>query len=524
MDETAQVFEGVSPFPIPQLSDDGDGSHEQRDDRILSLVRAEQVIIAKARINPAYFILYLTERDVPDHHIDWLKRFLNPYSNRILIIAPRESAKTTLVAYFLAWWIGKNPVSSNIFCSVSASQAKDRLSMVRSIISSERFKRVFPGVEIDSNRPNNSTEFSVWASLTADGVSVAYTDWLYRCVKEGDPKNPTLFGAGITSKGIIGRRFSGLAVVDDPHDTQTSSTVEQCDKTQKYFNENILGGVQNHGKVIVISTRWSEYDLAGRLKEQRDDSNRPIWSTAELSALDEYGKSYWSEWWSEDRLYQKRQEVGEVMWQTMYMNNPIGASSLLFARQHLANPLPDPLPQFYKLVVSIDLSETTNRRSDFSVLAVMARDQKRPYNVYLLDLIRFKKPLIETVETIQRFCDEVLERYRQLDGVLFESPANNTQAMLVKTDRPDLPVREVAVKGSKTDRLMALSSVAQSGRLFVNQSMPTLPAVISELLGYPKSKHDDIPDACSLPFQWSFWKGVGSVGYVRIPMGSYRKL
>jgi predicted phage terminase large subunit-like protein len=484
------------------------------------MASAEAIIAERARKNLGFFSWYLSERTPARHHIEWMKAILDPDVNRVLIVAPRESAKTFLSVYTMAWWIGHKPQSTNIICSVSSQQASDRLDMLKQLIELPRYKNVFPYVYPDKQRPYNTQEMNVWASRwPGSNKDITYNSYRTAVATHGDPKNPTVFAAGITSSKIIGRRFNGIALVDDPHDSKNSATEDQRLKVEKFFNENILGGVQAGGKVVVITTRWAETDLAGKLMDKRTMTGEPVWKVIDTPAISPEGESYWPEYWPLDKLQAKREEVGDIMFETMYMNNPIGMSAGLFKPEHLANDLPGELPEFDKVVVSTDMALSKNSSSDYTVIAVIARDKRKPFGYYLLHMFRDRVNFDEGLQEVARMCDFAFEKYGRLDNVLFELPFALPWAEELKARRPDLPVLKVAVKGDKATRLGGVAVKAQAKLFYVNMEMPTYHALRSEFLGFPKAAHDDICDAVALPLQLDSWHYglTSSVQYINSP-------
>lgn len=416
---------------------------------------------------------------------------------------------TSLAVDVMSYWIGRFPNTTNGIFSVSVEQAKDRLDSLKQIIELPRYHNVFPHIHPDMNRPYNKSEFSVWSEQwPGSDKIIGYQAYRSLIASYGSMKNPTVFSSGMSASGIIGRRFSGIALVDDPHDSKNSATLEQCLKVEKFFNENILGAMQETGKVVVITTRWAELDLAGRLAMLRKSTGEPVWTVIDIPAIDKTtGASYWPEYWTLERLQEKREEVGEIMFQTMYMNNPLGASTGMFQPQHLIHDIPHGV-EFEKVVLSCDLAKTKTASSDYTVIFVVAKDNKKPFNYYILDGIRVKWDDVDWhrgIDTIANLANATAEKYGKLNGVVFEEPFDVDKANELRERYPSLPVITVKPKGDKSQRLGNVAIKAQSGHLFINQEMECLPALRSEFLGFPKAAHDDTCDAASLALQLDMW-------------------
>jgi predicted phage terminase large subunit-like protein len=475
----------------------------------VSVIKAEEWWVEQARKSIVHYMTYVSDgqRKPANHHLTWLQAILDPKIKRLLIIAPRESAKTSLAVDVMSYWVGHFPHSTNGIFSVSVEQAKDRLDSLKQIIELPRYKNVFPHIHADFERPYNKSEFSVWSEKWPGSQNIiGYQAYRSLIASYGSMKNPTVFSAGMSSSGIIGRRFSGIALVDDPHDSKNSATLEQCLKVEKFFGDNILGAMQETGKVVVITTRWAELDLAGRLSQIKRSDGSYVWHTIDIPAIDRETNSvsYWPEYWSIERLQEKREEVGDIMFETMYLNNPLGASTGMFQPQHLIKDVPEGV-EFERIVVSCDMAKAKTASADFTVAFAIAKDKNKPFNYYVLDGIRGKWDFDEGISEIAKFAGQVFERYDQLNGVVFEEPFDTDRANVMRDRYPSLPVMTVKPKGDKAQRLSNVAVKAQAGKLYINQELSFLPAVRSELLGFPKAAHDDTCDAMSLPLQLEMW-------------------
>lgn len=480
--------------------------------------KLEPLLVEKARTDFFWFFWFVTGMRLADHHLKWLEAFGK--SDRVNIIAPRESAKTTFLVYYMAWYAGRNPMKTNLISSVSLQQSKDRLQMIREVIQyNERYRMIFPDVFVDDNRTNNQTEFTLWSNQYG-----SYEAYRTRVGQEGDLKNPTFFAAGSGSASIIGKRISGILLLDDPHDEANAATEEAREKVSTWFHRTVLPCLQPNAIAAVISTRWAETDLSGRLAEKTDMAGQPIWYTIDIPAWREDPESgekisYWPDYWPIERLEAKREEIGEILFQLMYLNNPRGMSLGHFTLEMLNHDIPSVLPENIELVVTTDLAFTEKRRSDYTVAQVIARDRSRPYNMYILDQVRFKRTFHDAISEVGRFCERASELYGVIKAVLFEQQAFSLAGFEeFKRTFPGYRAKLVSLKGNdKLVRAQGLIIKAQRGGLFINQSMPHIMALKSEYLGVGGAAgHDDTLDCGSLALAYWGEEGSGTSGLVTI--------
>lgn len=510
--------------------------------RYVRVTTAEQYWIKKAQSNPADFITYITDGQMrpAKHHLEWIYHILGSSGSRVNIIAPRGSGKTNTLNMIMAWWIGKRPWTNNAILSVSFSQASERLDDIRAIIKSERYQNVFPWIHLDykrkvdgkiHGRPDNTSEFSIWSSIwispqdgKTTGEAINYSQWRSYMRQHADAKGRTLYAAGITGKSIPGKRFNGLVLVDDPHDEENSASQDQRDKVEALFKKTLIGCVTPEGLVTVISTRWAEDDLSGRLSRDKYKDGSLIWETIEIPAINEDGESYWPEVWSLDDLEDRRSEIGETSFQMMYMNNPNARAAGQFKIDDLRQPIPaaEDLPDMKEIFISTDIARSLSAHADFTVYAIVSRDTRQKYGYYVWDIWRGKVGFSDSLDVLANYVDWCVDTFGGLRGVLFEKQGfQPAWAEELQNRRPDIPIILVPLKGDKVTRAKALEAKTQAGKFYCNQKMQFYETMVSELLGFTgessRKAKDDIVDALALPFQyWGWHKRIAKSGVKKI--------
>lgn len=484
----------------------------------------EEDWVKNSRKNFADFYFYINELPLAKHHMLWVKNILNKDLRRHNIIAPRESGKTTVMNCFLAWYIGKKPYTSNALICSGADSAKERLAAIKEVMASQRYMNVFPDVEFDRSRPNTSTLFSTCSrKWKNDEREINYKEWRNRIRydKDLDSKSPTLFASSLSSNNIPGKRFSGLTITDDLHDEKNSRTEEQRTKVEILFKKTLLKCVMKNGKVVNICTRWAETDLSGRLKEdKRKRDNGLIWNTMETAAIGDDGQSYWPEQWPLWRLEEVRDD-GETMFQLMYMNNPLGLSSGEITIDMLRNGLPDPLPKFKELVITVDIAKSLDDRADYTVFTLIGKGhikrledgRSSGFPIYVLDIWRDKVLFLKCVDKLIEMYDFCCDTYGPVKVILFEKQGfQSAWGEVISSYRKDITIKNVSIPGDKEFRFKSFAAKAQGGKAFFNQEMKHFNAMCSECLAFPTGAHDDICDTLSLPFSHWGWSGNRKVG------------
>ncbi len=196
------------------------------------------------------------------HHWLWLELMCNFEIQKLLIIAPPESAKTTWVVGYIACHIAFWPESPRILASVTGPVATTRSLAIRNIMDSAEFQETFPEVQ------------------QAKGLDWQKDRW---CVApDGVPHSGRIHAtvaAYGTGGSIVGAR-AREAIFDDIHDTDNSRTQHQRDFVGNWVHQEFLSrSMSRVGRQIGIGTRWHMDDTYGRSIAQGD------WVTCHLPLL-----------------------------------------------------------------------------------------------------------------------------------------------------------------------------------------------------------------------------------------------
>lgn len=254
----------------------------------------------------------------------------------LTISAPPGSGKTTLAEMFLSCWIGWDPGACNLFSSHSGHVTRMVYEVINNIIGADlkkgqiaeyAWREIFPDVEIQDVNAKEETinldRFKPFKSITFRAVGASQT--------------------GVT-------RADGLLYCDD-----LCSGIEEAlskirlDKLwQKYTTDlktRKKGG--RHGrsvKELHIATRWSVWDVIGRLQKQYGDDPRCRFvaypdidpETGESNFNYEYGVGF-----DEKYFHDIENALDPITYKCLYKNEPVEREGLLFE--------PDVLRRFKEL-------------------------------------------------------------------------------------------------------------------------------------------------------------------------------
>lgn len=466
----------------------------------LTPIEAEKRLVEAARSDVGVFYEYVSGKKLARHHKIWFANIFDPTRRRVNIVAPRDSAKSTIAIYALAFQIGSAPLSTSCLISVSDAQTKERLAMLAGIIQNNvRFRNVFPHITIDENKPNNMDQFSV----RVREEMMPYAEWRTLVEQYGSAKDPTVFATGYGGKGVIGRRFSGILLIDDIVD-ETMLTGEAQDKVYRYIMQTLIPCVKEEGRVVVIGTRWMINDVPEKL------INNERWHSIVIPAIlyhngQQY--SYWPEYWPMPKLKERREEIGELLFRIMYLCDPQATSIEIFTRDKLDLDIPRNIDgqlsvTLTNVYISTDFALSLKQSADFTVFAAIGKDAAD--NFYLLDMRRIKEDEKKSPRTLAEFATEIHNRYGRLDQILIEKVGfQSVLGTVLSNIAPYLPYLAVKPIGDKAHRARLVADVMNRGQFLISQKID--PAILKQLkdewMYFGTHSHDDTLDPVGLLMQ-----------------------
>ena len=408
------------------------------------------------------------------------------------------------VVTLMAWWIGHYPHHTNVITSVSSEQAEKRLDNLKDIIhSNPRYQLVFPWVKQDPRKPWTKSELNVYDDR------ISYANFRRKRNQAGTANTASIFAIGISGKGLVGNRISGLAVVDDPHDENAAYSPTIRERGIDWYYRTYINCLLPKAKSVVITTRWHSMDLAGDIIDTKADRYK-IFDTPAAFVNDqgEY-ESNWPEQFPMSRLEDKEVEIGTPMYQALYLNNVKALSGAFFKPEWFHQRLPHKLPEFKKVVISVDPAATVSKRSNYTAICVVAIDDS--LNMYFLNMIHKKLHPDKLGIALSEQFNEAISLYGRCDKIIIEKAGQQTVIVNRVIEDSTLPVEPVNYPGDKLVKSQTLQVVASQGKLFCDWSEDWAKLFRSQILAFDGRSNaigDDAVDSLSQAANWLFNRGV----------------
>jgi predicted phage terminase large subunit-like protein len=399
------------------------------------------------------------------------------YPFHMAIGAPPRHGKTKLIGqWYPVWYLAKNPSHKVIYVSNQADQA---------VRYGGRPART---IVVDTGR-------SVGLKLSEDSTSAAHWD--------------LVTGGGMESIGVggsIAGKGAHLFILDDPiKDAEQAKSKKFREDMWEWFLSVCVARLEPGGKIVILSTRWHQDDLIGRVMDRQVKGAEGLrFESLMLPAIalpeDELGRNPSEPLWPERFPLAKLEEIRSTyppwMWEALYQQNPTPEEGNAVKRvwwQYYTLQ-----PSTYDIVIqSWDLTFGSGlKTADYCVGLVLGR---KGSSIYVIDMLRERMDTPEQLQAIKNMS----MRYPMAGAKIVEKAAGGWAAVaLLQKEVPGLLALPPRLQGTGTQsakelRLQQILPFIQAGNLFLPQGAKWVPELIEECAQFPDSAHDDIVDALS---------------------------
>lgn len=386
---------------------------------------------------------------------------------RALVSVPPRHGKTELIMHAVAWLLRNNPHETSAYVSYAQQFANSKSGQMR--------------------------QYALNAGVELQQGSDAKHEWR------------TTAGGGLLATGI-GGPLTGHGVhhlfIDDP--TKNREEAESAvirERNAMWFTSTATTRVEPGGSIIVCHTRWHPNDLIGDLYQ---DGKR--WERICLPAIDEQGQALWPEQWPLELLNERRSEVGEYDWASMFQGEPRPRGATIFGDPARFD-LYDHIAAGWRVVIGVDPAASQKTHADYSVIVVMAAkdDERRILAVYR-----------EQMETpaLARKCAEVQAAFGYAPLAIETNGVGKAVPQILREIDPTLKIHEVVSRADKFTRAQPLSAAWNAGRVLVPTAAPWVREYLSEMQNFTgmRDAHDDQVDATTHAFDYLTRHRLDGVG------------
>lgn len=420
--------------------------------------------------------------------------------NRLIICMPPQEGKSERVSHYgVEWMLRRHPDRRYGIVSYGADIARQFSAAIRTDIGT------FDGTD-------GTLDLGLRLSPTTRSVARFRLAYPYR-------GGVVAIGIG---GGLSGRPIDVLVIDDPVKDVQAADSEYKSFLAWEWWMATARPRVGGRA-VIIVTTRYSALDLAGRLLTKQSDDEAAgaslydRWRVINIPAEADHDPSKGetdplgrapgefmasargrttAEWETTKRATAPR------LWQALFQGRPSSAvgnvflrhwwprfDSVLWSTQADHSML---LHDMDEVLLSWDCSFKNKSDSDFVAAGVWAR---RGAQLFLVDQVRQRMSFTETLQAFRAQC----KRWPQATAKLIEDKANGT-AVIDSLKAEIAGIIPVEPHGSKYARAVAVSPFVQAGNVFLPSRAVALfdvDAYIEELAQFDTGAHDDQVDQTS---------------------------
>jgi predicted phage terminase large subunit-like protein len=436
-------------------------------------------------------------RTGPHHKVmcDTIDRVFAGEISRLIINVPPGYTKTALaIVNFVARGFAINPYSKFIHVSYSQKLAFDNSSKIRALIGTPEYQTLFPLAMAADTDAKGLWKTSQGGGLLADSSGGQVTG----------------FRAGTMDDG-----FTGALLIDDP--LKPDDAFSEGKRT--FINDRYKGVLHSRlakegVPVIVIMQRLHENDFTGNLLSGggKGEHWHHLMLPVDVDNSDPYPEAYnyglpiahhlpdgplWPEKHGAEAIKMLATDPYEFAGQYQQRPTPLGGG--LFKGDWIRRYTKGEQPRMQWRAIFGDTAQKTGEKNDYTVFEHWGLGKDG--NIYLLDVVRGKFEAPELEKTARSFWSQAkgYDEVSALRGMYIEDAASGTgliQSLKRSGDpeRPPIPVIGITRQRDKFSRAMDVVNYFATGRVWLLNDEPFMPAFLAELMAFPNGAHDDQVD------------------------------
>lgn len=375
--------------------------------------------------------------------------------------------------------MGHDPVKSNILVQVGDDTANTNTKAIADIIENNPgWKAVFPHIVPDFDLgwsangyqiKDNSIDYAMWRKLNADR------------------KDPSLLGFGYRSGSLIGKRPTGVLIIDDINDINNTSSQKENESTIGVLTSTIFPARTPTSWTIFIGTPWTPNDVLSYVKATGEfvASKTPI--------LDEDGASVWPERFTLEDIESQRRVSGSIEFARMYMLDLAASAGTHLKREWIHKYPSDKINSQWPCYFGVDYASATAGQTDRDYFALAIGRLTPQGTIVVVDGFRDRVSQGEAEMKLKALA----QIYNpSLVGIENIGKGEEFYGLMLRTS--SLPLMPCHTgRRSKADRFeKQMAPLFEFSRAWVSDAQtPFLQAFENEWLMFPNAEHDDTLDA-----------------------------
>lgn len=429
-----------------------------------------------------------------------------------LLLFPRDHQKSRLVAYRVVWELTKDPTLRVLYISATANLAEKQLSFMKSIFTSEIYRRYWPNhVNLDEGKRKKWTNSEIMLDHPLRELEKV--------------RDPSIFTAGLTT-GITGMHCD-IAVMDDVVVYENAYSREGREKVKSQYS--LLSSIEGaNAREWVVGTRYHPSDLYSELMSMTQDtfdddgdisgqdSIYEVYEKAVENRGDGTGEFLWprqqrkdGKWFGFDQkiLAKKRgQYLDKGQFRAQYYNDPSDPDNVPVTKdkfQYYERKFLSQEGGHWKfrgkrlnVVAAVDFAFSLSKKADFTAIVIVGMDSEG--QVYVLDIDRFR------TDRISEYFEHILQLSNKWGFRKLRAEVTVAQAVIVRQLKDLIRENGLSISidehrpqhKSKQERMMAILEPRYDNKMIWHYKGGEC-QTLEEELATRNPSHDDVIDALS---------------------------
>ena len=400
---------------------------------------------------------------------DKLQEFYYNDDEFMIVNEPPRHGKSFTATNFVEWVLGRNPLERIMSASYSHDLSKNFSKKVRGTISTEKIgdNIVYSDIFSETKLKFGSSEAMKWQTDKSNQINYLATS-----------PSGSATGFGCT-----------LMVIDDLVKNAYEANNESILEAQyEWFVNTMLSRREGKKKVLIIMTRWSSKDLAGKILEYVKENNIS-YSHINFKAEQEDGTMLCPSIFDKKASERAKQLMGEDIYEANYNQTPIDMKGCLYSNLQTYSELPTVLE-------ICNYTDTADEGTDYlcSINYAICSDDK----AYILDIIytqdamEITEPLVAGMLTKDDVNYAVIESNNGGKGF-----ARNVERICRENNNNHTMFRRFTQTKNKVSRILTGATGVMQNVIFPEDWKSMYPKFYKDVTQFQrlgKNKHDDCVD------------------------------
>ncbi len=338
-------------------------------------------------------------------------------------------------------------------------------------------------------------------------------------------KEPTVLTTGIEAE-TTGGHFD-VILLDDLVGHQNCQTSEQREKAKR-FRRSMVNLLEPGGKLIEVGTRWHLDDTFSEVFENEaeyyDIMIRQIVEKGKIIFPKKFNKKWDSatKTWGPsavpcfDFIDHLKKSMTPAEYSAQYMNNPVDEENQIFKPTYFKYY--ERRPDNLYVAMTIDPAISEKQAADYFSINVCGMDKN--YDIFVLDILKGHWKVSDQINNIFLMYEKWKPSAVGLETVAYQKALKAWLEEKMRDRGVFFPITELrrSTNETKEFRIKALEPFYREGKVFHAKWMTSLE---TELLTFPKGKHDDEIDA--LASQLELLVPGDENNHFDVPVGSWEE-